>query len=400
MIATSAAMLAALSLLAASGRELSGLIEDAAGKPLPGVAVWLSSGWRLDGTTPTLEHTTTDGRGRFTVPVPAGVPAAGPSLEMLSVWAWQAGAAPGRMHVTLSSEGSREEIRLALPPAQTRRLTLLRPDGKPLQGAMVKPSSIGPSNETIIRYFLGVPDELADQLAVRTDQEGKVDIPYLDQTDAPLMTISTADLGTQQIQLQPKTDKAITLSPVGRVAGRVVADDPAAERGIKVYLGTQFEGKSASGSASARTDADGRFFVPALAAGSMLFMVHVEPGSPYRPVQEAPTPIVANRENRLEIQLKRAVRVRGTVRERGTSRPIPGVGVLVGSQYRTNVTYSDPEGRFEDYVLPGRIGVGVYPWLAPGRSSPSPANRPRKSISPQMSRTSRFPRSSWPAATL
>ena len=298
------------------------------------------------------------------MPVPAGVPRSGPSLEMLSVWAYQAGAAPGRIHVTLSSGSDREEIRLALPPARTRRLTLLRPDGKPLQGALVKPSSMGPSNETILRYYLGVPDELADQLALRTDQEGKVDIPYLDENDAPLMTLSTADLGIQQIQLQPKNDKAITLRPVGRVVGRVVADDPAVVRGIEVHLGTQFEGKEASGSASTRTDGEGRFVVPALAEGTMLFMVHAAPGSPFRPVQGSLTQIMANRENRLEIKLKRAVQVRGAVRERGTNRPIPGVGVMVGSQYQMNVTYSDPEGRFEDYVLPGRIGVGVCPWLA------------------------------------
>ena len=315
---------------------------------------------------------TTDSHGRFTVPIPAGVPRSGPSLEMLSVWAYQAGTAPGRTHVTLSSKSDREEARLALPPARTRRLTLLKPDGKPLQAAMVKPSSMGPSNETIVRYYLGVPDELANQLALRTDQEGKVEIPYLGENDSPLMTLSTADLGIQQIQLQPKSDKAITLRPVGRVVGRVVADDPAAVRRIAIVLGTQFDGKEASGRAYTRTDGEGRFVVPVLAEGSMVFMVHA-PGSLYRPVQESLTAIAANRENRLEIQLKRAVRVRGTVRERGTSRPIPGVGVLVGSQFQMNVTYSDPEGKFEDYVLPGadrrgRLSLARVPAVFPHRS--------------------------------
>src|SRR5271166_1799508 len=179
MNATFAGVLAVLSFLASDRRELSGLIEDSTGKPLPGVTIWLSAGWRLDGTTPALGRATTDGGGRFAVPVPAGVPRPGPSLEMLSVWAYQRGTAPGRIHVTLSSESDREEIRLALPPARTRRLNLLRPDGKPLQGALVIPSAMGPSNEAILRYYLGVPDELADQIALRTDQEGKVEIPYL-----------------------------------------------------------------------------------------------------------------------------------------------------------------------------------------------------------------------------
>lgn len=365
MIPTTYAVIVALAFFAAGNREVSGVVEDAAGKPLRHVAVWLSSGWSQDGTTPTVARATTDSRGRFMVPVPAGIPRSGPSLEMLSVWAYEAGAAPGRIHVTLSSESDREEIRLALPQARTRRLTLLRPDGKPLQGATVKPSAIGPSNATIVRSYLSVPDELADELALRTDQEGKVDIRYLGENDSPLVTLSTADLGIQQIQLQPKSDTAITLRPVGRVLGRVVADDPAAVSGIAITLGTQFEGKDASGSASTRTDEEGRFVVPALAEGSMVFMVRAARGSLSRPVQESLTPIAANRENRLEIHLKRAIRLRGTVRERGTNRPIPGAGVLVGSQYQMHVTYSDAEGRFEDYVLPGTIGIGIYPWMSP-----------------------------------
>ncbi len=232
MISTSAVVLAALGFYAATGHELSGLVEDSAGKPLPGVVVRLSAGWGPDGTTPTLARATTDGRGRFAVLIPEGVPRSGPSLEMLSVWAYRAGAAPGRIHVTLSSESDREEIRLTLPRARTRRLIVSRPDGKPLQRATLKPSSMGPSDQKIVRYYLGVPDELADQLALRTDQEGKVDILYLGENDAPLMTLYTEDLGTQQIQLQPNRDKALRLRPVGRVTGRVVADDPTAVRGI------------------------------------------------------------------------------------------------------------------------------------------------------------------------
>ncbi len=224
---------------------------------------------------------------------------------------------------------------------------------------------MGPSNTKILLNYLDVPDELAERLALRTDQEGKVEIPYLDEASSPLMTISTADLGTQQIQLQPKSDKAITLRPVGRVVGRVLADDPAATRGIVVYVGTQFDGKDAAGRAFTRTDGEGRFVIPALAEGSMIFMLPSAPGVPFRPVQESLSQMMANRENVIEIRLKPAVLLHGTVRERGTNRPIPGAGVLVAGHYQMRVVYSDAQGRFEESVLPGTIGMGVYPWMAP-----------------------------------
>ncbi len=372
-----------LGLFGMIGHELSGLVEDAAGKPVPGVAIWLSCGWNRSGVTPSVARAKADENGHFLVPVPQGVPVSGSGLEMLSVWAYQAGHAPARIHVSLSAEKPREEVRLTLPTARPCRLVLLRPDGKPLAGAEVRPFSMVPSNARVVAYYLSVPDALAEQLAARTDEQGKAEISYVQPGEAPILTVSTADLGVQEIQWQPPSDKAITLLPVGRVVGRVRADDPAVVRGIPIYLGTQFNGKSVSGLASTRTDDQGRFVVPALAEGLMLFQVGVAPRSPYRPVQPAFTPIAANRENHLEITLKRGVRVRGQVRERGSNRPIAEAGVLVGSQYRTNVVYSDDAGRFEDYVLPGTVGTSLFDWLTPrpffptrppGREEQIPAN--------------------------
>src|SRR5271166_5805405 len=92
-------VLTALGLFAGKGHEVSGLIEDAQGKPSPGVALWLSAGSNQDGSTPSLTRGTTDRVGRFTMLVPAGMPRGGRSLEMLSVWAYHPGALPGRIHV-------------------------------------------------------------------------------------------------------------------------------------------------------------------------------------------------------------------------------------------------------------------------------------------------------------
>ena len=80
------------------------------------------------------------------------------------------------------------------------------------------------------------------------------------------------------------------------------------------------------------------------------------------------------------------------VRERGTNKPIPGVGVVVGGQYQIQVAWSDAQGRFEDYVLPGKIGLRVYAWLSPRPFFPTsaqpineveiPANAPEFTLPP------------------
>ena len=180
-----------------------------------------------------------------------------------------------------------------------------------------------------------------------------------------------------------------------------MADDPAAVRGIVVYLGTQFDGKDASGRAYTRTDDEGRFVIPALAEGSMLFMVPAAPGSPFRPAQGSTTQITANRENRArdpaqDGQSAFAARFASGAR----TDQFPGAGVLIGSQYQMNVIYSDSAGRFEDYVLPGTIGMGIYPWMAPRPFFPL-ARQPIEEIVVPANVTGIHAsrRSSWLAAT-
>src|SRR4029078_7843700 len=124
-------------------------------------------------------------------------------------------------------------------PAQPRRLTLKRPDGKPLEGAPVRPLALVPSNEPVVRFYLSVPDELGTILSSKTDREGNVELTYLGESDSALLSVSTADLGIQNFMTQPGIGKSVSLRNVGRVPGLVLPDAPAVSRGITIGLSTQ-----------------------------------------------------------------------------------------------------------------------------------------------------------------
>jgi protocatechuate 3,4-dioxygenase beta subunit len=365
MIGTVAILLTGVILLGQENQVLTGIVVRAGDEPVPGVTVWLSSGWTGVGTTPTRGKSVTDERGRFSMAVPADLPHSRVTPEWLSVWAHQPGKTPGRDHVGPISEGRREEIRLTLGPAQPRRLTLRRPNGKPLVGATVKPISMSPSDQAVLRYFLSVPDELGDLLASKSDGEGKVELSYLETSASALLSVTTADDGIHHLFTQPGSDGSVTLGAVGRVAGRVIADDPAVVRGVTIGLSTTADGKAGSGAAYVRTEDEGRFAVPALAEGALIYSVNLPDGSPYRPEQKSPSRVTAARENRLEITLRRAIPVHGTVRERGTNRPIAGAGVMIGGGYQGDIAYSGADGRYSSFLLPGPAGQTVFAWLAP-----------------------------------
>ena len=101
---------------------------------------------------------------------------------------------PGAFHVTLSSEARSEDVRITLPPARAPA-NVLAARRQTARGGVVKPSAMAPSSEPIVRFYLNVPDALASQLALRTDQDGKVEIPYLGTNDAPALDDQHRDSG-------------------------------------------------------------------------------------------------------------------------------------------------------------------------------------------------------------
>ena len=354
-----------------AGGDLTGAVMDDAGRPRPGVNVWLSAG-PARRVSAGAARASTDARGRFTLTVPA-LPPARLSNEPLSVWAHEAGMVPARLGVPWATSIGREEVELTLVPAQGRTITLLGPDGKPAANARVVPGSFSPAPEDIARTFLSVPDELAERLGATTSASGEVVLAYVTPEHQVQLEVAADGLGTQWFYSIETPERPITLRPVGRVAGRVEADDPEAVRGVVIELWTKIGGHQCdsngaggcAGRAQAQTDDLGRFEVPALAAGVVTIQVNVPGAWPYRAAAMSLQPIEEGGESRAEVVLTRAVRLKGTARERGTGQPVAGAWVVMRGSLQGELVSSDVEGHFEGLVLPGPIAAYVLPWDTP-----------------------------------
>ena len=118
------------------------------------------------------------------------------------------------------------------------------------------------------------PDALADWLAATTDADGKGQIQGCRAEDIEAVSVEVAGLGLQGSVLGPAVGgvHAITLKAAGRLTGRVQADDPSSARGLEVIARTlvaDIRRPANAGEGRATTDAEGRFEIPALAAGKL-----------------------------------------------------------------------------------------------------------------------------------
>ena len=87
-----------------------------------------------------------------------------------------------------------------------------------------------------------VPGELAERLGATTSATGEVVLTYVTPKDQVQLEVVADGLGTQWFYSMEAPERPIILRPVGRVAGRVEADDPEVVRGVVVRLGTKSGG--------------------------------------------------------------------------------------------------------------------------------------------------------------
>ncbi len=153
------------------------------------------------------------------------------------------------------------------------------PDGKPVAGARVTPVSVRVTGGVLPRSTFSPPDSLADLLAATTDADGKGQIQGCRAEDIEAVWVEAAGFGLQGSELGPAVGgvRAITLKPAGRLTGRVQVDDPVRGAGVGGHRHDAGRGHRSAhkrrARAAATTDAEGRFEIPALAAGELALNV-------------------------------------------------------------------------------------------------------------------------------
>ena len=340
-------------------RRVVGDVVEADGRPARGAEVLVAGeGW---GDGPEVKgRATADAEGRFSIPIPSALD----GRDRPTLWAIRPGS--GSASRAIDPEGNDgRPIRLTLVRPGPAEFVVKGPEGRAVAGARVVPTRLA-------RPGLGLPGDVGGLASATTDAEGRATLPAF-RGDEVLAVRVEADGFGAQVRDFAQADgsaapgpKSIRLAGVGRVEGRLTGDDPKSLGGRTIHLNSSTGGRPV-GFAEARTDASGRFAVPALAAGVVSVRVRAEEGSPDLGARVVRYLLAEGGRVEAELALRRAVRVAGVVRDSSTAEGVAGAVVAVVSPRlpEPRVVRSDAQGRYETFLPPGPASHRVL--RVPGR---------------------------------
>ena len=303
-------------------------------------------------STNALAHTRSDEVGRFRIELPAEIVRSQEPLPV-ALWAYAAGNRVASRRLPWAIPAPGEPIRLVIDKPAAAGFRLLGPDGAPEGGARVVAIAVD---------HMLLPRELAETVASVAGPDGAVVITAFGPGEIRWARVDSPKYGSQIIRtLGPEStvESVFRLEPAGRVTGRVVAEAGNPVAGLRIRAEGFPDGYDLGGtigSATVTTDANGRFEIPAIAAGrlALILDLRARPDLPYRGLPPANQVVEAGGTTNVEVRLKRAVRLEGVIRERGTGLPIAGVSPEIPDlAYRlggNSKVVTDANGRFEGYI--------------------------------------------------
>lgn len=347
------------------GSVLSGTVVGADGIALPDARVIVAEGpptlhfMKRTAQSATLEAPAvlaagvSDRSGKFSLTLPAEAPETGWRRWRLAVWCYHSDASVAIRLIDRDWTRAGLPLAIVLGRASETNVRLIDPDGKAAAGVRVAPQRVAGGR---------LPAALADRLAATTDSEGNATIRGVSNEALETVEVESQAFGVQWIGL-PRPDAAnrstLTLAPVGRLSGRLTADEPQAVRRARVRVATWLvpdDEDAGGGLADIETDDAGRFDVPAIAAGSLAVAVEPTAEPAYLSVQNTGPQVDPGATTHFDIPLRRATRVTQQVVDRDDQRPVAGVLVLLQSwQANGGRGITDAEGRLTAYVLPGTV---------------------------------------------
>ncbi len=381
----------AMALLAqpADSIPISGLVVDAAEKPLANVDLVLFARNLADGTAPTLARVTTDSQGAFRLQVARKpLPGLGPRRF---IFAYQPGRSLAVQMVDLTGDEAPAPVRLTLPEPSRRTLTILSPDGRPLAGVRLAPVLC----EFDQTHLFQMPDDRLEPLTVTSGADGAATLSYFPSGIGPITVRVTAPgIARHDLPLldRPAHDRiTLKLGRPARLAGSVFNDSgqPVRDVPIEVWVENTYRmpGQLAVqwkvspslirfDSGPVRTQADGSFLTPPelLAGSSYRITIRPEGGAQ---VTSDWLKATGERTTFPPFRLKQQRKLQGRVHDR-QGKPVTGARVFLPSGEPSTTT--DAHGRYllqgllpdKTYVLVKADGFRFQGWPA------IPARAPRE----------------------
>ncbi len=346
-------------------RTISGRVSDLDGKPIADAEVWLPVHW-VSAQKILTAHANCGHDGKFELVFPAEWVPDDLTQIHSTVWAYAPGHSIGigKVFDQLRDQKMDQPCEIQLGPPSDTKFTVLLPDGQPAAGVHVQPDQFRGS-----QGYEPPPPELLAKTSATTDQQGHASLATYPLEKILYLGVKSEELGSQQFQLlqQPRNSQSeLELLPVGRVEGRVLADQKELFQDMVISIETEGEEsrselRSGKGIASSRVDHEGRFVIPHIAAGAITVDAITDRRLPMRPrlPERHRFAVAPGKTTQLEIPLETAVQSHGVVRKKGSGEPVAGaifnVGYGVGRQ--SDRVKTDAAGKYTAYILPGQVRV-------------------------------------------
>jgi hypothetical protein len=337
---------------------VSGVVVDAAGKPLSGVDVVLPARRPPDGSLPTLAHTMTDEKGAFRLEITRQ---RFQDIGLLPfVWAYSPGRSVAVQEAVITEKAAMPPVRLTLAEPLPRTVTILGPDGRPLAGVRVAPVSYASDGGP--RTYQ-TPDDRLERLTITSGADGVATLPYFPTMLDPFTVRVTAPgIALHRLGLpdRPGRDRiTLKLGRPTRLAGSVYNDSgqPASNVPIEVWVSNTYDVPWGRGetrkatlpaslihfdSGPVRTGADGSFLTPAqLLTGSSYRIIIRSEGNPLVTSDWVTATTELTTVPPLRLQQRR--KLLGLVHDR-QGKPVAGAQVFLPSG--TPSTTTDAQGRY------------------------------------------------------
>jgi beta-lactamase regulating signal transducer with metallopeptidase domain len=363
-------------------RKIAGRVMDRDGKPIPTARLW----WVvLDDFFTQREFTVegaTDMEGHFQMQAPSDWKPRPPQRRPAdALWI----LAPGKDLKVVDAtdalvDGDKpSHLVVHLERATDTTYQIKDSQGRPVIGALVEPWHF----HTLGHRFAFLPEVVREALKGITDNLGRVRLHSLPRQEFHEIRVMASGFGIETLRLDgddaDAAERTIILRPTSRIQGRVVANDPQAVRGIKMYVETRVHPeksvprkgvenkleyswvRESAGMSIVTTDQAGRFVIPAIAEGRATIDVLENPASPaLLPLLPEHFELIGGQDLDLEIPMERGVLIRGTVRTHDTQQPVSGAVVRVSQDVsHWEDVVSDTQGQYVAHVLPGQVRTRV-----------------------------------------
>ncbi len=350
-------------LVADETRIVSGTVTNEAGDPIAGAELYLPVRFR----GPQFVEGKTDVNGRFRMEVPASWFLTPRHRNFHTIWvlhpnyAIGIGSAWHCLFAELKPGDAAPTVKIQLQKPQTLKIIVKGPTGKPVPNMELEPFySRGASGTEWI------PEKFRKRMRVKANDKGMVILPRIRHDQIYSIHAISKEFGIQEFRI-PKEGRNrkidMQLAPVGEIQGQVIADNPEWLEGVVVHITSRPEAQPTEGASPGRgisgvveIGKDGKFSVPAIAAGPLMIDVNSDPKHPARlkpPGRENKLQVA--RTMLLKIPLLPATPIRGRV-EDVDGNPVPDVSVSVafGAQRQSDSCVTNKDGVFTGYVLPGK----------------------------------------------